>query len=206
MEVISPTRMSLLQKKQEYKQVIIGVELLRNKRDALLKEFFSTIAHLSALRNQLELTAYESTLSFISSVGFEGKEKLLSYTFGHENDWVIDLYEKNLWGVRIPELKEGPVIEKTEFGEIGISYHIENTRNNFIKFIKLALRVLPEEIKLKRLGKEIKRVSRKINYLEKYVLPQILYQIKFIYEALEEIEREDIFRLKRIKIKNLTKR
>lgn len=90
-------------------------------------------------------------------------------------------------------------MEKTELGEVDVSLHINNTQDKFTEFVKLALRVLPEEVKLKRLGKEIKTTSRKVNHLEKYVLPGILDQIKYIQETLEEREREDIFRLKRLK-------
>lgn len=90
-------------------------------------------------------------------------------------------------------------MEKTELGEVDVSLHINNTQDKFTEFVKLALRVLPEEVKLKRLGKEIKATSRKVNHLEKYVLPGILDQIKYIQETLEEREREDIFRLKRLK-------
>ena len=57
-------------------------------------------------------------------------------------------------------------------------------------------------IKLKRLGKEIKQTTRKVNSLEKFAIPQLYFQIKFIQEALEEREREDIFRLKRLKKRN----
>lgn len=87
----------------------------------------------------------------------------------------------------------------THLNYAGVSLHIENTQQNFSRFIKLALKVLPEEIKLKRLGKEIKSTSRKVNFLEKYVLPILFNQIKYIQETIEEREHEDIFRLKRVK-------
>lgn len=201
MEIVSPTRMQLLLKRREIKQVSGGIELLRDKRDVLLKEFFSTARPLLALRNQLESTANKAILSLILSLGFEGKEKLTSHSLLPLKDLEVEYIEKNLWGVRVPELKTEISIQKHEFGKIGESLHIDDTRQNFGRFIKLALKVLLEEVKLKRLGKEIKSTSRKVNFLKEYVLPIISNQIKYIQETIEEREHEDIFRLKRIKKK-----
>lgn len=198
-ERISPTRMNLLLKEEEIKQVTQGIELLRNKRDVLLKEFFSALRPLLALRNQLASTGKEALSSLILSLGFEGKEKLVSYTA--ERELEVDLYEQNLWGVRVPELRAEISMGEMEFGEIGESLHISDTKEKFVEFIKLSLRLLPEEVKLKRLGREIKATSRKVNYLEKYVLPERFRQVKYIQEMLEQIEHEDIFRLKVLKRK-----
>jgi len=201
MERISPTRMNLLLKKKELIQVRDGRELLCNKREVLLKEFFLTIRPLFILRNQLERTTQQAIFSLILAFGFEGKEKLVAHSLSSTGELTVGLSEKNLWGVKIPQLKEEMEWNKIDAGEIGLSLHINQTKEKFVEFIKLALRVLPEEIKVKRLGKEIKSTSRKVNYLEKYILPGILNQIKYIQETLEEIEHEDIFRLKRIKKK-----
>jgi V/A-type H+-transporting ATPase subunit D len=201
MEKISPTRRELLLKKEEIKLVKDGIELLRNKKDALLKEFFLSVKALSILRNQLEGIWEEAIISLISLLGFEGKEKVISHSFISVKDIEIEFYEKNMWGVKVPEFKGDLDKFESETGEIDISLHMETTKEKFWNFIKLAMKVLPEEIKIKRLGKEIKSTSRKINYLEKFVLPALYEQIKFIYQTLEELEYEEIFRLKRLKKK-----
>ena len=191
--------MNLLLKEEEIKQVTEGIEVLRNKRDVLLQEFFSAIRPLFVLRSQLESTGKGALSSLISSLGFEGKEKLVSYTA--ERELEVDLYERNLWGVRVPELRAEISVGEMEFGEIGASLHISDTKEKFVEFLKLALRILPEEVKLKQLGREIRAISRKINYLEKYVLPEHFEQVKYIQEMLEQMEHEDIFRLKMLKRK-----
>ncbi|MCM8797940.1 MAG: V-type ATP synthase subunit D [Candidatus Omnitrophica bacterium] len=203
MERVSPTRINLLLKKQEIKQLISGIELLRHKKDVLLKEFFSAIGPLSSLYQQLEIASKKALFSLVLSLGFLGKEKILSYGFSPERELEVDLQERNLWGVRVPELKEEVNIKKLEFGKMGTSVYLEDTQEKFAEFLKVSLRVLPEEIKIKRLGKEIKSISRKVNYLEKYVLPALLFQVKYIQESLNEYESQDIFRLKRIKKKKI---
>ena len=48
-------------------------------------------------------------------------------------------------------------------------------------------------------GSEIKKTTRRINALTEVVLPNLQRQIRIIRFALEEREREDIFRMKRFK-------
>ena len=51
------------------------------------------------------------------------------------------------------------------------------------------------------IGEEVRKVSRRINALEEYLLPRLRDEVRNIYRVLDEREREDTFRLKRIKKK-----
>ncbi len=57
------------------------------------------------------------------------------------------------------------------------------------------------ETKLKKIGEEIKKTTRRVNALEQVVVPRIRAEIRFIAAVLEQRAREDVFRLKRIKKK-----
>lgn len=201
MERVSPTRMNLLSKREEIKQVRDGIALLRNKRDVLLREFFSMIKPLRAMLGQFSSSAQRAVSSLALSLGFDGKESLTALSLAARKELEVELTEKNLWGVRVPRLDAKTPDTRAAPGGIGVSLHAGDTRERFAEFIQLAFKVLPEEVKSKRLGREIKSTSRKINYLEKYVLPGLFHQIKYIRETLEERESEDIFRLKRAKKK-----
>ncbi len=62
------------------------------------------------------------------------------------------------------------------------------------------------EARLRRVGAEIKKATRRVNALEQIVIPRTLTQIRFIRGTIEQREREDTFRLKRIKKKLEAKR
>ena len=55
------------------------------------------------------------------------------------------------------------------------------------------------ESKLKRLGDEILRTTRRIKVLEEMVFPTLNLQIKSITQYIGERERESFYRLKRVK-------
>jgi len=61
--------------------------------------------------------------------------------------------------------------------------------------------VAATEIKLRKLGEEIKKTTRRVNALEQVVIPRIRGEIRYIAAVLEQRAREDVFRLKRIKKK-----
>ena len=52
-----------------------------------------------------------------------------------------------------------------------------------------------------KLAVEIKKTQKRANALEKIQIPRYTREIKFIQEVLEEKEREDFFRLKKVKAK-----
>jgi V/A-type H+-transporting ATPase subunit D len=55
------------------------------------------------------------------------------------------------------------------------------------------------EVKMKRLGEEVVRVTRRIRVLEERVLPGLRSEIKDIARYIGERERESFYRLKRFK-------
>jgi V/A-type H+-transporting ATPase subunit D len=55
------------------------------------------------------------------------------------------------------------------------------------------------ERNLALVGEEVKKVSRRINAIEEYLLPKLRGQLRGIASALDERDREDTFRLKKIK-------
>ncbi|HET6947590.1 MAG TPA: V-type ATP synthase subunit D, partial [bacterium] len=63
------------------------------------------------------------------------------------------------------------------------------------------LEVAATEIRLRKIGEEIKKTTRRVNALEQVVIPRLRGEIRFITAVLEQRAREDIFRLKRIKQK-----
>ena len=62
--------------------------------------------------------------------------------------------------------------------------------------VDLILKMVSEENRLKIIGEEIKKVTRRINALNEIIIPKLKCEVQYIRNTLSEREREDLFRLK----------
>ncbi|MBI5788482.1 MAG: V-type ATP synthase subunit D [Candidatus Schekmanbacteria bacterium] len=204
MEQVSPTRMNLLAKKAQIKLAKQGVDLLKKKRDALVKEFFAIVQILLEARKKLEKTAGNAYRSLMIAKGIDGDQALNSAAAAGKRDVKIGIDRKILWGLEIPEVhKEGINFRRELLGRgysiTGVSARVDMAGENFEEILNQLLDIASVEVHLKRLGQEIKKTSRRVNALEQTLVPRLTSQTRFIKNALEERAREDTFRLKHIK-------
>ncbi len=202
METLGRTRMNLLLLKRQIEAAKRGVALLRSKREALMREFFTAVGRVVERRGELETAMAQGRSSLAVALGMEGRATLRSAAFAAQRNVLIDLHERNVWGVRFPDLHYAPVARTADargYALSGVSASIDETARQFETVLDVILRNVSVELRLKRLGAEIKKVTRRINALEEIVMPSLKRQVREIRETLEEREREDLFRMKRFK-------
>lgn len=206
MEQVSPTRMNLITRKAQIKLAQQGAELLKNKRDALIQEFFGLVKPLVALRKELAQKLSEAEWQLFLALAFDGPQSLSSAAMACRRDLAVDIETRNLWGIRIAELKKTTTLTRSSttrgYAVTSISARIDQAAATFEELLSKILEVAPVEIKLKKLGEEIKKTSRRVNALEQRLIPRLSSEKRYIQQVLEEREREDVFRLKRIKQKS----
>lgn len=203
-EAVSPTRMNLLQRKQQAKIAIQGVDLLKRKRDALVADFFNIVRQSLAARERLTKACEEAYIMLALAKAWEGREALEAAAMADRREVLVDIEVRNVWGTKIPELAVKEL--KRSLLERGHNPTTTSVRTvesaaNFEEVVRAILDVAASEIKLKKIGEEIKKTTRRVNALEQVVIPRLVGEIRFITAVLEQRAREDVFRLKRIKQK-----
>jgi V/A-type H+-transporting ATPase subunit D len=203
-ETVSPTRMNLLQRKQQAKIAFQGVDLLKRKRDALVADFFNIVRQSLAAREQLTAACKEAYILLALAKAWEGREALEAAALADRREVLVDIEVRNVWGTKIPEVEVKEVrrtlLERGHNPATTSARTVESAAN-FEEVLRAILAVAASEIKLKKIGQEIKKTTRRVNALEQVVLPRLLGEIRFIAAVLEQRAREDVFRLKRIKQK-----
>lgn len=202
MDAIGRTRMNLLLLKRRIEVVQRGLALLRSKREALVREFFAVMDRLVESREQMESVIGQALSSLTLALGMEGRASLRSAGYAARRTLSIELTERNVWGVRFPEVHYAPVIRAFDargYAIAGVSTHIDETSRRFEQVLELILRNVSVELRLKKLGSETKKVTRRINALNEVMIPALTREIRNIRQTLEEREREDLFRMKRFK-------
>lgn len=203
MDAIGRTRMNLLLLKRRIEVAERGLELLRSKREALVREFFALVDRMAEHRQQIDLALRQACSSLAFALGREGRAPVRSAAFAAKRSWSIEITERNVWGVRFPDLHYAPVLRPLDgrgYAVHGVSPAIDDTARRFENILDAVLGSITEELRLKKLGAEIKKVTRRINALNEIMIPGLRRHVREIHQTLEEREREEVFRMKRFKL------
>jgi len=209
MEQVSPTRMNLLLLRRQINVAQQGVRLLKTKRDALFAEFRKMIAPLLERERELDQALQRATRVLTLALGVDGPERLASAAFvTRRKDLTLEMKERKMWGVKMLDIAGVKLRRRfldRGYSPLTVSTRIDFAAERFEEAVEILLALAPMEIRLKKLGEEIKKTTRRVNALEQKVIPELRNQTKFIRQVLEDREREDKFRLKRLKSKGSKK-
>ena len=207
--MIHPTRTNLLMLKAKARAVINSVRILKARKQALIKEFLDTTRPFLRSRTEIRQIYSKAIRELILSLGREGQDSIESITAVSTRDFTVEITEKSVWGLKYKEVTaDEPAVRDP--GSRGYDYlsttpHLENGIYLFEKIVDAMVELAAFESKLKRLGEEIVRTTRRIRVLEERVLPDYRIQAKMISDHIGERERETFCRLKRFKEKSLTR-
>ena len=201
--MIHPTRTNLLLLKDKARSVLNSIGILKARKQALIKEFLAATVPFLRSREDIRQSYGKALRELALSLGREGKDTIASIALATERDFKIDVIEKSIWGLRYKDIvfHDAPVrdADKRGYNEYGTTPHLEEGANLFEKLLESMLHIAEYECKLKRLGDEILRTTRRIKVLEEMVFPTLKLQIKTITQYIGERERESFYRLKRVK-------
>jgi len=202
MEQVKPTRMELMKKKAQIKLAEQGRDLLREKMDALIQEFFTILGTVSNSREELDAISRAADLALLIAQAVDDPVTLKSASFATRREITVDITGKNIMGVPVPVIEKKRVSKsmlERGYGIISTSSRIDETAERFEVELDLLIELAEKETAMRRLGAEIQMNRRRVNALEQVVIPELKSQAKYIKNAIEEREREDLFRLKKVK-------
>jgi len=199
---VKPTRSELIELKKKIKLSQSGHKLLKMKRDGLILEFFEILNKAKGVRNELD-DAYDNATEKIGiAEAVEGRMVIKSTALALKDGPEISLESHNIMGVVVPKIEASSVhkpINKRGYGILGTSSYIDETVNSYEILVDKIILAAEIETTMKRLLEDIEKTKRRVNALEFKVIPEMQEAMDFIRFRLDEMERENTFRLKRIK-------
>lgn len=196
------TRSELLELKKQIKLSTTGHRLLKMKRDSLIAEFFNILDKAKGIRSGIQ-DKYDRAMERLSiAKAIEGTIGVKSAAFAALENPELELTTKNIMGIVVPEIDSTSVkkrIDERGYGIIGTSSRIDEAAEAFEDLVEDIVIAAEIETTMRRLLDEIEKTRRRVNALEFRVIPNLESQEAFIRLRLEELERENIFRLKRFK-------
>jgi V/A-type H+-transporting ATPase subunit D len=146
--------------------------------------------------------AYPVMRRMILSVGRESAKELAS---GMRNDMLIRETTVQAAGQRIPSLEAVVPDRKLQTSFLNSSTDTDETVAEFTELLKLVVSMAALRTVVWRLAKEVKKTQRRVNALDKIVIPESKARKVFIESSLEERERDAIFATKLLKSKGEAK-
>lgn len=200
-----PTRMELLNIKKKTKLAEKGHRLLKEKRDALILEFMNAIKRAENIVSETtkQLKVAQDNLTIASAT--LGRQELGSVALATTGDIKVDTQFRNIMGVNIPRLNIINEIERRPdqrgYNLTFTSPVVDKVASEYEKTITHLVELAEVENILFALSEETRKVKRRVNALEYRVVPQLKETQKYIQMRLDEIERENFYRLKTVKKK-----
>ena len=203
---IKPTRSELIALKRRIKLSERGYNILKMKRDGLIPEFFKILQDAKESRGEL-VERYTRAMEVIAlAETVEGAIGVKSAAFSTAEIPAISVASKNIMGVVVPEIEASSVrkgVLERGYGILGTSAVIDEAAEAFEDLVEAVIEAAEIETTMKRLLDEIESTKRRVNALEFKVIPELTEARDFIKMRLDEMEREELFRLKKIKARSV---
>ena len=201
---ITPTRSELINLKRRIKQTKNGYKLLKMTREGLFHDFRTLLSDMIKAKRELTESYVLAKSRIDLANAIEGGLKVRSAAIANSASPEVEVERRNIMGVVVPSVSGTNL--KQAFGERSIGFtgsspYIDEAADSFGNLIERMVKAAEMEATLKRLLAEIEATKRRVNALEFKVIPELEEARVFIQLRLEEMEREETFRLKRFKNK-----
>jgi len=204
-EQIAPTKSNLLKVRERLNIAQEGYDLLEQKREILVSELMRKVEQVKLLERELNTrvdTAYPALKRMLVTVGRERAQRLaqnITYQF--------DLREKQITaaGMKLPGLEVRLPDVDLKYSPVNSFAECDETVIEFFELLKICTELAAIRTIAWRLAREVRRTQRRVNALEKMVIPAASETKTYIESVLEERDRDSFFTSKLLKKKGVSK-
>jgi V/A-type H+-transporting ATPase subunit D len=201
-EDVKPTRKNLMHIEERIELSERGHDTLEKKRDGLIMEFMDILDQAQDVRADLEDSYERAQRSIDLARAMEGDVAVRGAAAALKEHPELTTQSKNIMGVVVPQIESSKVeksLDERGYGVLGTSARIDEAADAYEELIANIILAAEVETAMKKLLEEIETTKRRVNALEFKLLPELRENQEYIEQKLEEQEREEIFRMKKIK-------
>jgi V/A-type H+-transporting ATPase subunit D len=197
---VSPTRINLIETKKTLSLAKSGREILERKRDVLLRELRNSLFEAEKAREELHETLASAYHSLQEANMVSGVDTVENVAVGsrHEANFLVDY--RSIMGVAVPTVKfQAEKNVKPDYGFANTSVELDRAFKHFYRVLDAVAELAQAEGTLFQIANDVGRTQRRVNALNYVLIPQYTETVKLIEGVLEERDREEFVRTKRIK-------
>ncbi|SNZ15851.1 V/A-type H+-transporting ATPase subunit D [Natronoarchaeum philippinense] len=201
---VKPTRKNLMAIEDRIELSERGHDTLEKKRDGLIMEFMDILDQAQDVRSNLESDYQHAQKTIDMARAMEGDVAVRGAAAALKEHPEITTESKNIMGVVVPQIESTRVkksLDQRGYGVLGTSARIDEAAEAYEDLLESIILAAEVETAMKKMLEEIETTKRRVNALEFKLLPDLKENQEYIEQKLEEQEREEIFRMKKIKEK-----
>jgi len=196
---VAPTRSNLLKTRESLQLAKEGYNLLEQKREVLLMELMQIVHDLRELERQMAEKSAAAFAALESAMLSMGNESIRWAALSVIHDREVSLLQRSVMGVPVVTVRGVEAITELQASLEGTGPALDEARRRFEELVSVIYQWSEVEISVWRLAAEIRKTQRRVNALENIFIPQYEGTVKAIEEVLEESDREEFIRKKKVK-------
>lgn len=191
--------MNLLLLKKQVKTAKRGHKLLKDKRDGLMKTFMEIIREVKSLRKEVEEKVGSVFSHFLAASATMSNRKLENALFLTTAKLELEVSTKNVMSVHVPLFDANFSGNALTYSPIFTSGELDISLKELQEIFPIILKLAEIEKTAEALAEEIEKTRRRVNALEYRRIPDLEDTVKFITMKLEEMARDSLVSVMRVK-------
>eukprot|EP01115_Flamella_aegyptia_P004423 TRINITY_DN19067_c0_g1_i2.p1 TRINITY_DN19067_c0_g1~~TRINITY_DN19067_c0_g1_i2.p1 ORF type:complete len:255 (-),score=107.09 TRINITY_DN19067_c0_g1_i2:22-786(-) len=202
---VFPTRMVLTTMKTKLKGAVRGHSLLKKKSDALTLRFRAILSKIADAKEGMGKQMKESYFALATAKYAAHPADITGIVLENVSTatYKLKMGSDNVAGVHLPnfdQMSDNKIPQ--EFIGLGKGgQQILKCRESYVKALEGLIKLASLQTAFVTLDEVIKVTNRRVNAIEHVVKPKLENTINYIVSELDESEREEFYRLKKIQAK-----
>ena len=195
----APTRTNLIRLKGDLAFLREGHDLLERKREILLLELKQRVSHAEEAQQKTDdalANAFKALREAQIASGIGGVTSAAASVATRPE---ITLSERRVMGVGMPCAEISIPNDTPQYSPNNSSAWTDEAAAEFRHALMAIAELAETRIAVMRLARAIQKTMRRVNALEKILMPDCEDNIRFIQDSLDESDRQTLFTLKLVK-------
>jgi len=199
---VFPSRMVLTGIKERLGAAKTGWDLLKRKSDAIKVNLNNILKKILVTKRRVGVQLKDSAFAHTEAQWAAGDFNNQVIENTSEATYRIRTKINNVACVKLPVFDRAVIYGNSKDILVGLSkggQSVNKCKESFIKTLDDCVQLASLQTSLKTLDAALKVTNRRVNALEFVIMPQLNNTIKYIISELDELEREDQYRIKKVK-------
>ena len=196
---VPPTKSSLRAVKAQLSVAREGYSLLEQKREILVIELMRMVEEVKLVDRDLQRQVDEAFTALKRMILKLGREEAAEISHSVAFDYEMHERTSRIIGMSLPSIEVKMPRMELKYSLASTHATCDQTLIEFFELLKLIAKLAEIRTMVWRLAAEVKKTQRRVNALEKLIIPQTEETRDHIESVLEEGQRESFFTQKVLK-------